>query len=82
MKMTPIESREEANWLSELQEVRAKNCRMGIRMKELAEYLLKMENYNRVLEKERKAVMSQRVRTEVAIENDWRERIRTMRREQ
>lgn len=55
---------------------------MGIRVKELSDYFLKMENYNQMLERERKIVKNQRVKSEAAIENDWRERIRMMRREQ
>ena len=63
MLKSPIEIREEVGWLSELQEVRDKNCRLSIRVKELSEYLLKMENYNVALEKERKIVNSKRVRS-------------------
>lgn len=56
LRATPVEIREQASWLAEFTEVRGRNSKMKIRIRDLMGYIAKLELQNKRLEEERRVI--------------------------
>lgn len=58
LRVSPVEMREQASLLAEMEMTRGRNNKLRIRIKDLREYIAKLEAQNRRLEDERRVMAS------------------------
>lgn len=80
LRVTPVEMREQASLLAEMEAVRGRNSKLRLRIRDLAEYVGKLELQNRRLEEERRVMAAGEVQRRQAGEN-WRQQISVLQRE-
>lgn len=75
-----MEMREQASILAEMEVTRGRNNKLRIRIRDLREYIAKLEAQNRRLEDERRIIASSELQRRQAGEN-WRQQISLLQRE-
>lgn len=80
LRRSPVEVREQASLLAELELTRARNNKLRVRIRDLAEYIAKLEGQNRRLEEERRVAAAGELQRRQAGEN-WRYQISLLQRE-
>lgn len=75
-----MEMREQASLLAEMEVTRGRNNKLRLRIRDLREYIAKLEAQNRRLEDERRIIASSELQRRQAGEN-WRQQISLLQRE-
>jgi hypothetical protein len=75
-----VEMREQASLLAEMEVTRGRNNKLRLRIRDLREYIAKLEAQNRRLEDERRIIASSELQRRQAGEN-WRQQISLLQRE-
>lgn len=80
LKLTPLQARDQDSWGFEINEARTRNSKLRIRMKDLHNYVAKLEVQNRRLEEERRIIQAGEMQSRQA-GGDWRAKIEVLQRE-
>lgn len=56
LKVEPVEQQQQAEWNNEVEEMRSRNFKIGMKIKEIHDYIFKLNQHNELLNRQKKSI--------------------------